>query len=401
MSTSSIKEAKKEIEDSLILSLFCCHRLGLSFTPPKTKLEYYSEKLVFIMSVSAMSYHVFSDIVYISLILSKSPGIEDVVPLLHTFSYGVLSISKVFALSYKRLVFAQLIDELATIWPMPPLDEESENIKRKRLAGLRLAHRWYFTINMIGVGFYCVTPIITYFYHYFQGQESTFGFVWVSWYPFDKYSTIGHFVVYVFEIFIGMITVWIMVSTDLLFSGMASHIGLLLMLLKKRLESFASDEQTQDEYYHEIKECIKLHQRLIRFCNDLEEAFTQSNFVNIILSSVNICCVVFVIVLLEPVIAMSNKMYLVANLIQIGLICYYADDILHANADIAQAAYSNSWYRTDTRCRRALLFLIQRAQKPIEFTAMNFTNISLVTYTAILTKSYSYFALIYTMYTKN
>lgn len=33
-----------------------------------------------------------------------------------------------------------------------------------------------------------------------------------------------------------------------------------------------------------------------RYCNDLENAFTLSNFVNIMLSSVNICCVVFTIV---------------------------------------------------------------------------------------------------------
>lgn len=55
-----------------------------------------------------------------------------------------------------------------------------------------------------------------------------------------------------------------MVGTDLLFSGMASHIGLLLRLLQHRLESIGTTDLTDEEHYQEIVENIKLHQRLIK-----------------------------------------------------------------------------------------------------------------------------------------
>lgn len=55
-----------------------------------------------------------------------------------------------------------------------------------------------------------------------------------------------------------------MICTDLLFSGMASHICLLLRLLQKRLESLAMTVKSDEENYHELLENIKLHQRLIR-----------------------------------------------------------------------------------------------------------------------------------------
>lgn len=55
-----------------------------------------------------------------------------------------------------------------------------------------------------------------------------------------------------------------MVGTDLLFSAMASHIGMLLRLLQRRLETIATTEKSDDDYYTEILENIKLHQRLIR-----------------------------------------------------------------------------------------------------------------------------------------
>ncbi|XP_075979011.1 odorant receptor 4-like [Anticarsia gemmatalis] len=347
MSDSTIEQAKREIDESLVLNAFCMRRIGLSFKKPE-------------------------------------------------------SIAKVFVLWYKKDVFSELLNELAGIWPMPPLDEEAQIIKNKSLDALRITHRWYFFMNVSGVWFYNLTPIGLYFFSLLMGDENAkIGFVWVSWYPFDKHQPIAHVAVYLFEIFAGQTCVWIMVGTDLLFSAMASHISLLLRLLKRRLESIGATEGFNEDQYEEILANIKLHQRLITYCNDLENAFSLSNFVNIMLSSVNICCVVFVIVLLEPLVAVSNKLFLGSALIQIGMLCWYADDIFYANADVATASYNSGWYRTNPRCRRALLFLIQRAQKPIAFTAMGFTNITLVTYSAILTRSYSYFALLYTMYSEN
>ncbi|GBP12141.1 hypothetical protein EVAR_5957_1 [Eumeta japonica] len=41
-----------------------------------------------------------------------------------------------------------------------------------------------------------------------------------------------------------------------------------------------------------------------------------------------------------------------------GVICWYADDIFHANANVGMAAYCTRWYQTERRCRRALLFII-------------------------------------------
>ncbi|XP_013195433.2 odorant receptor 4 isoform X1 [Amyelois transitella] len=394
-------DPKREIDDSMVLSAFCMRRIGLSFESPKTMTSFLLQKLMFVASVCGICYHVFSEIVFIGLTLANSPRVEDVVPLFHTFGYGALSISKVFVLWYKMDVFKQLMGELATIWPAPPLDPEHQLIKDNSLSALRIAHRWYFFMNVAGVWFYNVTPIGVYLYALLMDQEATIGFVWVSWYPFDKHKPFAHFAVYLFEIFAGQTCVWIMVGTDLLFSGMASHIGMLLKLLQRRLEIVATTAKTDEDNYQEILENIKLHQRLIRYCNDLEVAFSLSNLVNIVLSSVNICCVVFVIVLLEPFLAVSNKLFLGSALIQVGMICWYADIIYYANADVAVAAYNSGWYRTNPRCRRALLFLIKRSQKPIAFTAMGFTDINLVTYSSILTRSYSYFALLYTMYSDN
>ncbi|XP_026484409.1 odorant receptor 4-like [Vanessa tameamea] len=401
MDESTIKAAKIEIDESLMLSTFSMRRIGLFFDKPKTTAAYFRQKLMFVASVCSICCHVFSEFMNIVLTFASSPRVEDVVPLFHTFGYGALSIAKVFVLWYKNTVFGELIEKLAGIWPMPPLDDDASQNKEKSLTALRVSHRWYFSVNIMGVWFYNFTPIIIYFYRVWQGRDTQIGFVWVSWYPFDKHQPIAHIAVYLFEIYAGVTCVWIMVSSDLLFSGMASHIALLLRILQSRLESLGSIKKTDEEYYEEIRSNIKLHQRLISYCNNLEEAFSLCNLINIVMSSINICCVVFVIVLLEPLMAISNKLFLGSALIQVGALCWYADDIFHANENIAAAVYSSGWYKMNPRCRRALAFLILRSQKPIAFTAMKFTKISLVTYSSILTRSYSYFALLYTMYNDN
>ncbi|XP_034840986.1 odorant receptor 4-like [Maniola hyperantus] len=400
MEESTRKAAKQEIKESLKIVLYSMQHIGFSFDKPKNAAAYFLQKFILIISVCGICLHVFTELVYILFTFASTPSIEDVVPLLHIFGYGVLSIAKIFAFWYKKSVFGELVDELAEIWPMPPLCEDAENFKQKSLSALRISHRWYFSVNIMGVWFYILTPIIIYFHRVWQEQEAEIGFVWASWYPFDKHRPIAHVGCYLFEMYEGVTCVWIMVSSDLLFSGMASHIALLLRILQRRFESLASIEKSDDENFEEIRSNIKLHQRLISYCNSLEEAFSLVNLINIVMSSINICCVVFVIVLLEPVMAISNKLFLASILIQVGSMCWYADDILHANENISVAVYNSGWYKTSPRCRRTLLFIIRRSQKPIAFTAMKFTKISLKTYSSILTRSYSYFALLYTMYSE-
>ncbi|CAK1548310.1 unnamed protein product [Leptosia nina] len=180
-----------------------------------------------------------------------------------------LSASKASVLWYKKTVFKRLLRELIEIWPVTPEDIETQNVKDKSLKTLRSVHA-------------C------------------------------------------------QVCVWVTISSDLLFSGFASHIVLLLRILQDRLKNLTVTGKSETEYHQRIVECIKLHQRLIRYCKDIGEAFSFVNLVNIVLSSINICCVVFTILLLEPLVAVSNKLFLMSALTQVGILCWYGHDIIHA-----------------------------------------------------------------------
>jgi hypothetical protein len=91
MSKDTLNEAQQEIAETLILSSVSMKYIGISFVDPKTRGAYLCQKLIFMFSVFIICYHVFSDVVYMALIFSHSPKIEDIVPYFHTFGYGALS----------------------------------------------------------------------------------------------------------------------------------------------------------------------------------------------------------------------------------------------------------------------------------------------------------------------
>ncbi|XP_048481552.1 uncharacterized protein LOC105398380 isoform X1 [Plutella xylostella] len=229
-----------------------------------------------------------------------------------------LSSFKLWSVWYKKDVFEQRIADLVDIWPVPPLAPELQAIKDKSLLALRIAHRFFFGLNVSAVWIFNLTPVMIYVYEsWWQGRpDAVVGFPWTCWYPFDKWDPTNHVFVYLFEILSGVTCVWAMSASDLMLTGMASHICMLLRILHQRLTSLAARDQPPPDHYRDI--------------------------------------------LLEPLSALSNKMFLGAALIQVGVICWYADDIYHANSAVAAAAYSCQWHKTSPSCQRALMFLIKR-----------------------------------------
>lgn len=61
-------------------------------------------------------------------------------------------------------------------------------------------------MNVAGVWFYNLTPIGVYLFELWKNGKANIGYVWVSWYPFDKHQPLAHVAVYLFEILAGKIS---------------------------------------------------------------------------------------------------------------------------------------------------------------------------------------------------
>ncbi|KAI4498332.1 hypothetical protein M0802_006511 [Mischocyttarus mexicanus] len=153
--------------------------------------------------------------------------------------------------------------------------------------------------------------------------------------------------------------------------------------------------------YNKLKECIVQHQMLINYCNDLNHVFTFIILGQVLLFSILICLVGYEILIADTVLTRRACFifYMTGTLIQLMMFTFSCNILTDESKDIAEAAYSSSWMtvplnKTGIMLRKDILLIIMRAQKPCSLSAGGFLNVSLETYTAVMSTAMSYFTLL-------
>nr|QZA75634.1 odorant receptor 44 [Plutella xylostella] len=150
-----------------------------------------------------------------------------------------------------------------------------------------------------------------------------------------------------------------------------------------------------DINYTEAVNCVKYHMKIISFVNELEAIFGLPVFIQFVASCIVIGLTAFKIVMTnEPIQLLTLVFYLVCILSELLVYCYFGNIIMHKSEVVAAAAYDSGWERTSLPTQRMLLLLMRRAQRPLAMSAGNMFHLSLLTFTAILKSSYSYFAVV-------
>ncbi|OWR42350.1 putative odorant receptor OR12 [Danaus plexippus plexippus] len=229
---------------------------------------------------------------YAVMKLVSSASVPEFVANLHIIGYDTMSFGKLLTIWYKRNIFRKRINELVDLWPMDLQDDESNKIKREKLSRLRIGQICYCFWNVLGVWLYNLTPVVIYVYHKIQGNPSNLGYIWHISYPFDKTKSVYHELCFAFEVYGGLVSVWSMLASDILFMTMASHISMLLRLLQIKILRLVRMKKGNNVCYEDIVAVIKIHQRLITYGTNLESAFSVVNLINVLLSSITICCII-------------------------------------------------------------------------------------------------------------
>ncbi|XP_061395479.1 odorant receptor 85b-like [Musca vetustissima] len=78
--------------------------------------------------------------------------------------------------------------------------------------------------------------------------------------------------------------------------------------------------------------------------------------------------------------------------------CWFGNEVSEQSKTIGTSGFHSSWYSFDRRYGKSLLIFLTNAQRPFVFTAGGFMGLSLPSFTGILSKSYSYIALLRQIY---
>ncbi|XP_052758086.1 odorant receptor 67c isoform X2 [Galleria mellonella] len=233
--------------------------------------------------------------------------------------------------------------------------------------------------------------------YYNQTGELKITFPYLVAYFFDPFTRERWPFVFLHHIWSTVIVAAYVFGSDTLFYALCTYIQMHFKILRHRFENMVKDS-TEETRAQLVKNIVR-HQELIELVNQVEILYSKSTLFNIVTSSVLICLSGFNITTLKDtsvIILFGTFLYM--SLSQISLLCYFGDLLMNSSIQLTGGIYNSLWYETDQEIKKCILLIIIRTQKPCKLTAAKFADLNLSAFTTILSRSWSYFALLRTMY---
>ncbi|XP_066581975.1 odorant receptor 10-like [Prorops nasuta] len=152
--------------------------------------------------------------------------------------------------------------------------------------------------------------------------------------------------------------------------------------------------------YDGLKDCIRSHQRLIKYSEEVEKIFNFLSMGQVLVISFVICMVGFQIFLAEgpPTRRVIFIVHIMATTFQLFTFTSTCHGVMETSNDIVRAAFFSGWYnlpmnKAGRMLRRDILMIIMRAKRPCVLTAGRFFPVTLATFTKVISTAMSYFTL--------
>ncbi|XP_073963601.1 odorant receptor 85c-like [Choristoneura fumiferana] len=345
--------------------------------------------------------------------------------------YLLLAMAKSYKIVYYRPVYENLISELRDMWPRGVVSDEEHEVMKTALTQLNIVVQGYYWCNNALLVIFLSPPFVEILKRV-AGQDVPLIFPFFYWFPFDPFQKGYYEVILAFQTWHGLITIWFMLSGDLLFCIFLSHVTTQFDLLavrvrrlvlvpvdrqllsgyplgkiqeewnqnSQRLIGTIDDEGAEKVHLKELAQIIGRHRALIRLSGDVEDLFSFALLVNFFNSSIIICFCGFCCVIVEKWNEMVYKSFLTTALSQTWLLCWYGQRLLESSEGITDALYNCGWYKASQKIKSSVLIMIHRAQKEVHVTTYGFSVVCLASYTTIIKTSWSYFTLLLNIYEK-
>ncbi|XP_075969783.1 odorant receptor 46a-like [Anticarsia gemmatalis] len=145
----------------------------------------------------------------------------------------------------------------------------------------------------------------------------------------------------------------------------------------------------------EINKCIKHYDAICNFCKLIQDAFSETLFIQFALGSCKTCVCLFRFTLPATYHFLTFLfLYMIIMILQIMVPCWFGSKLIEKSSQISFSVYDCDW---TVRCRRFnsnLRLLVERAKRPLTITGGQMFLLSLKTFTTIMNSAYSFFTLL-------
>ncbi|XP_062529764.1 odorant receptor 85c [Bombyx mori] len=329
-----------------------------------------------------------------------------VVPIVVMFALDIIKMAIGVA---KRSDIKYIFDEIGKLWPRE--DDIGKNIILTiwlRRIGLLLNSFFIFAVSNLAM--FEIYPFLRTCYNLYVGNDDYI-------LPFqlcglwEVKSTVVYILTYILEI-VGTTPcqLFLYLPFDLLIVTLTSNVSILLRLLQADLQNAIRLHRERPnthyvnnhESYERIKEIVFRHQRILKIADKLSEVFGLVILVHVSLSAVVICFFGFLTVVYGGLIETISNFLTVLNLILIVFLIALGGQLLcDTSSNISDAAYNSLWYEGDLKLRKLMLFIITRSQNPCYLSALGFSNMTLRSFSKIMSTAWTYLSLLIQVYEGN
>lgn len=293
-------------------------------------------------------------------------------PLLTSVSLVLVKCSTVY---WNKSNISDVINQLQSVFPEEKLKQKKYNIK-SYFENYRLFARVYAVMFMVPCVCVMIIPLIKLVS---SGSKS---FPLNIWVPFEYERKGIYIIAFLWSVWACANSVLILIAIDTLMFVLITLVSMEFDILRI---DFTNLTATTLNIERQVGNFIQRHNNLIECNRKLEQIFSPSFLFNFVQSIFVICLTAFLYTKSsDPIQLIMNGSYCAAVLNQIFLICYFGQKVIDSTEKIAHASYNCGWESISCpKVRQAITNVIQRAQKPVKLTAMNFSDISLKSFTSV------------------
>uniref|UniRef100_A0A2A4J2I8 Odorant receptor n=1 Tax=Heliothis virescens TaxID=7102 RepID=A0A2A4J2I8_HELVI len=311
---------------------------------------------------------------------------------------------------FRRADLRDMIMEVGELWPRNlAADDQKAIILKAWLRQIKIPLDLFFIFAMTNLSLFEVIPFLISCFNLVRGDKVyLFPFQAPSFWEVD--SIISYLLTYVWEL-AGTVPcqMCLYLPFDIIIVVMTSNVSALLRLLQVDLKNVIKlrDEQNKsknhlnisdDQSYEELRRIVDIHQRLLRIADQLTSIFGLVIFIHVAFAALEICFFGFLTMVYGGLAETIANMLTVLNAVfTIFLLSLSGQFLCDTSSEVADAAYESYWYESDCKVK-LILFIIIRAQRPSHLSALGFSQLTLKSFSKIMSSAWTYFSLLIQMY---
>lgn len=147
------------------------------------------------------------------------------------------------------------------------------------------------------------------------------------------------------------------------------------------IQAVLMEQKLEEKMQCFLSNCIQYHQAILSFVEKLEDFLKPVMLVQLLGSMTAFCVIGFQmsLILIHTETAKFARLFisLISALIEQGMFYWFGGELLEESSEILNAAYHCEWHTANSKFRKDLSILMERAKRPVKLTAGGFSALTL------------------------